>query len=261
MIGKIVILGAGRLARHLAPAFTKKGYLISGIWNRSPEHGAALARLVNTRFIKDLSELPDDADLYLCIVSDSAIAEVAAGIPVHDRLIVHTSGSVSIDVLRPFSCEVGVFYPLQTFSNDADVDLTRVPVCVESASVKGMDTLLTLGQAISGHVLPVNSDDRRLLHLSAVMVSNFTNFLYTLASDLLSENQLPSGILNELILQTARNATLGHPGRFQTGPAIRNDKNVIENQLKILSKYPDTREIYQLFTENIVKYHSKHGQL
>lgn len=261
MIGKLVILGAGRLAQHLALAFTGKGYLISGIWNRSPERGTALAKLVHCQFIKDLSELPDDADLYLCVVSDSAIAEVAAGIPVHDRLIVHTSGSVSIDVLKPFSNETGVFYPIQTFSSDAEVDFTRVPLCIESSSEKGMNTLQTLGQSISGHVVPVNSDNRRLLHLGAVLVSNFTNFLYTLADDLIIENQLPSGILDELILQTARNGTLGHPRKFQTGPAMRNDKNVIEHHLQILRNNPDLREIYQLLTEKIVKYHHKYGQL
>jgi predicted short-subunit dehydrogenase-like oxidoreductase (DUF2520 family) len=261
MIFRIVILGAGRLARHLALTLIKSDCVITAVWNRSPESGIALAKQVHSPFISDISNIPTNADLYLCAVSDSAIAGVAAQIPLHNRLIVHTSGSVSMNVLQPTSDEIGVFYPLQTFSCESEIDFSTVPICIEASSEKSMEILRNIGQSLSNTVIPVNSDDRRILHLGAVMVSNFTNFLYTLADDLIQRNHLPPGILNPLILQTAKNAILGDPRRFQTGPAVRNDTEVIRNHLKMLAQDPEIREIYQLITEKIMKYHAEYGKL
>jgi predicted short-subunit dehydrogenase-like oxidoreductase (DUF2520 family) len=65
------------------------------------------------------------ANLYVIAVSDEAVAEVASQLIVHNKLVVHTAGSVSKDVLKQASRNYGVLYPLQSLRKEMkDLPLT-----------------------------------------------------------------------------------------------------------------------------------------
>ena len=61
-------------------------------------------------------------------------------------------------------------------------------------------------------------------------------------------------MLYPLILETARKATLYDPALVQTGPAVRNDQNILNMHQDLLSqaKRPDLAEIYQLLSQAII---------
>ena len=103
-----------------------------------------------------LDLLPDDADLYLIAVSDDAVAEVAASTPDYPGIWAHTSGSVPVDALSGCKSRSGVFYPLQTFTRDVDVDVAEVPFFIEGSD---SDTGKELMKPVSyTHLtLPTNS--------------------------------------------------------------------------------------------------------
>ena len=48
--------------------------------------------------------------------------------------IVHTSGSVGLDVFKNKIDNFGVFYPLQSFNKDIEMELENVPICIEAIS-------------------------------------------------------------------------------------------------------------------------------
>jgi len=103
-------------------------------------------------------------------------------------------------------------------------------------------------------------DSQRLkLHLAAVMVSNFTNFLYTLGEDYCTRQQIPFKALVPLIEEVAARTALYSPATMQTGPAVRGDMATIEKHLALLSEYPLQKQVYQQLTNSIMSFYNTGG--
>lgn len=253
---KIVIIGAGNLAQHLANAFSKAPVNIVQVFNhRSSTRAKALARRADAEFVSDYSKLVRDADIYLLCVKDEAIHEVVRQLKTLSLkgTVLHTSGSTDISVLQQASTAYGVFYPLQTLSPHDVIDWKGTPVLVEGNTAKAASQANKLAALISGKVVKCSSADRLKIHLAAVLACNFSNALYALAYDLMKA-ELPGksfDLLKPLIRQTARKIDKLSPGEAQTGPARRGDKAVIKKHLALLKDHPEIKAVYQLMTKTI----------
>lgn len=259
MIENVVLIGAGNLGTQLALALHDKGIQVKQVYSRKIESAKQLAGKVNAGFTCDLSQLVREADLYVIAVKDSAIQEVLENLDLNDdQLIVHTAGSVPMNVLEGFSNNYGVFYPLQSFSKSRKVDFSDVPVCIESSHPSTSLKLEHLAGRLSGSVNQINSDERKILHLAAVFVNNFVNHLYTLGADILQDKKLDFDLLKPLIRETAEKIQTMNPLDAQTGPAKRNDQNILQNHLKMLHDKPELQKIYSFATESIFQFQQKH---
>ena len=259
-IRKIVIIGAGRLAINLSMVIHKKGYELAEVCNRSEIPGKALAKRVNAHYIPMPGMITPDADLYIVCVSDAVIEEVLSKINT-DHFIVHTSGTVGIDVLKKVSQNYGVLYPLQTFTFNRLNDCRTVPLCIEANTENNLEILKHFAESLSENVYVANSGQRRILHLSAVFANNFTNFMYSISQELLKENEMDFRILAPIIMQTAENASSMDIFELQTGPAVRGDMDTIRKHQELLSNHPEYKEIYDLITRNIIQLKMNHEQL
>lgn len=247
----VIILGAGNVASHLFKAFQKSDKIVVKQWyNRRLESIQTYQNQIE--ITDDLSELKE-ADIYILAVSDDAVAELSSQLPFTNRLVVHTSGSVGIYDLDK-KLRRGVFYPLQTFSKDADVDFKNVPICIEVLDKSDLKILKSLATALGSKSHKVNSEQRRGLHLAAVFVNNFTNQLYRVAHEITESQGAEFDILKPLILETAKKVQNLSPYMAQTGPAKRNDKRTIKNHLKQLEN-EHHKAIYELLTASIQKTH------
>jgi len=261
-IQHVSIAGAGNLAWHLALAFRECGITISEVTNRNRVAGKELADRVNARFVDSPSSLDPATDIILIAVSDNAISDVASSlVNTGKTLVVHTSGSTGIEVLRGASPRTGVFYPLQTFRKETYVEFRSVPVCIEAGNKQDEESLFELGRKISDTVLEVNSEDRKMLHLSAVFACNFPNYMYSIAEEILKSKDLPFSLLGPLIRQTAEGVEGGRVFSRQTGPAIREDKNILQSHLQLLKDSPDYQEIYKLISQSIIQHKEKNVKL
>lgn len=260
-IQNIVIIGAGRLGTHLGAAFYKHGLNICQVYNRTPGQGEKLAGRVRAEYIHDLSDIFKDADLYLLAVSDSVLEELALKLRLKNNLTVHTSGTIDMDVLVPISGNIGVFYPVQTFSHHRRINFNKVPVCIEGNSELSEQLLINLARRLTQQVHCLDSDQRRILHLGAVFASNFTNFIYAITEELLVSSDIPFNLLEPLIHQTTQNIRHGKVFQSMTGPAMRGDSKVLDKHREMLAQHPDYQEIYNVITSNIIKYKSLHGKL
>lgn len=111
---RVVIIGSGNLAEALARAVAESNLQLVQIYARNAERARAVATLAATRWTTQPAELAD-ADIYLVAVSDRAVAEVAAVLPLPAHACVaHTAGSVPLDVLPGRCAHRAVFYPMQT---------------------------------------------------------------------------------------------------------------------------------------------------
>ncbi len=247
----IVMIGSGNVATHLAQALSRF-YHISQIYSPNLEHAQRLARQVNAEAINQLQHL-QLADLYIIAVKDQAIADVATKIApwVQHATVVHTSGSVDQSVLRNASIYNGVFYPLQTFSRQKPIDFRTVPLLLESNHPRVKAQLDEIAKKVSPLVYHYSSEQRRSLHLGAVLACNFSNYLYSVADQYLSEQGVDFNLLKPLIVETASKITHHSPVDVQTGPAVRGDHAVIERHVHMLSDHYDLQQLYQQMSDGI----------
>ena len=191
------------------------------------------------------------ADIYVVALKDSAIDEVLSQINFGNKLIVHCSGSLPLSALESYSENIGVFYPLQTFSRSRDVDFSEIPIFIESNSIKNEELLINLAREISNSVSVLNSENRKMLHISAVFASNFANHFYTMAAEILRSKNIPFDVLKPLILETAKKVQDLSPGKAQTGPAVRFDENIINSHLQALNNFGEYRQLYMSVSKSI----------
>jgi predicted short-subunit dehydrogenase-like oxidoreductase (DUF2520 family) len=191
-------------------------------------------------------------------VPDHSLARVLEKIKCSRSVIIaHTAGSLGLDVFPAGLKNRGVFYPLQTFSGKRKPDLSQVPIFIEGSDQICTDKLRNLAESISSSVYLSDTAHRRLLHLAAVYVSNFTNHMLTIGKDISTIAEVPFEVLQPLILETVNKAIELGPEYSQTGPAIRYDLNTIEKHLDLLSFSPDLKNIYDLITKSIMSYYKK----
>jgi len=251
-IKSVIFIGSGNVASHLATGLYKKGIRIVQIMSPHESHAHALAKKTGAQAITNFSELNRNADLYLLAIPDGSISPTTEKMPLVKGIVAHTSGFTSINSLKRFS-RYGVFYPLQTFSTKRLVHFEDVPFFIEAHNQPVMHELTQLALLLSPMVHSMNSRERKRLHLAAVFVSNFNNYLYLLAHDYLEEEGIDFKHLHALIRETAAKATDLSPKEAQTGPARRNDKTTLAAHLKLLENRKEFREFYELFSKHILR--------
>ncbi|TCD00903.1 Rossmann-like and DUF2520 domain-containing protein [Pedobacter psychroterrae] len=249
---KIVCIGSGNVATHMAGEFKKKGHDLIQVWSRNSAHAEVLASSLASMAMTDLAEIDLNADLYLIAIKDNAISSVVRALGDVNGLVVHTSGATSIAELDRFSSH-GVLYPLQTFSKAKAVDFKDIPLCIEATDADSLDKLRTIAAELSKLVYEVDSDKREILHLSAVFACNFVNHMYNLGAQVLRSHDLDFEMLRPLIMETAMKVQTEMPVNVQTGPAVRDDEQTILKHLELLESSPHLKEIYQTLSESIKK--------
>ena len=250
---RIVILGTGNVAKHLLGAFKKaEDVEVVQVYGRNNSVLESLGSDYQTT--TEVSSLKQ-VDIYILAISDDAISEVSKQLDLKAGLVVHTSGSVPLAALSK-KTKRGVFYPLQTFSVDRKVDFAEIPICIESENEADTGILKQLASAISKKVEYMDSDQRKALHLAAVMANNFTNHMYYLSSEFCSQNNVPFSLLHPLIQETAKKIEDLSPYDAQTGPARRNDCGTLKKQ-KAQLKSKRHKKIYSLLSKSIRKTYGK----
>lgn len=252
---KIIFIGAGNLATHLAQALQKAGFEIVQVFSRTEESSKTLAGKLNTNYTSDIKALFKTADIYFVALKDSAVKEVLSQTELHNKLLVHTSGSLPLSALKDYSKNYGVLYPLQTFSKTTEVEFREIPVFIEASNPDIENELIQIAKTISSRVSCLNSEKRKSLHIAAVFACNFVNYFYTMAADYLDKSGISFDVLHPLIIETARKATEMPPIHAQTGPAVRFDENIINDHLERLKNYPELNELYNSISRRIFELH------
>lgn len=249
---KIVLLGSGNVATHLGHALKAAGHEILQVWSRSLSNAEELAGSLSAAFTDEIGALNNTADIYILSVKDDAIEEVASSFSFKDKLLVHTSGTANIGLLGESLKYKGVFYPLQTFSKQKEVDFKSVPLLLEGSTEEVREQLQELAGSISGIVQSASSSQRAAIHVAAVFACNFSNHLYSISKELLDKEGLDFKLLLPLIKETADKVERLNPQDAQTGPAIRNDQLSIEKHKKYLEMSPNLLQLYTLMTDSII---------
>lgn len=249
---RVAIIGSGNLAEALARAVAKSDLKLVQIFARNAARGQQVAALARTRWTADPAQLAE-ADVYLIAVSDRAVAEVAAALPIPAGVVVaHTAGSVPLEALPGGAVRRAVFYPLQTFTKGREVDFRQIPILLETDDRALREELEAFARRLSERVIWADSEARARVHLSAVFACNFANHMYAVAESIVRSAGLSFDILKPLIAQTAAKALdAASPADVQTGPAVRNDTLTRARHCALLDDELQLKNIYTLISNHI----------
>ncbi len=251
MIQSIVLIGAGNLATQLGFSLAKKGFNIRQVYSYTLENAELLADKLNAYSTNNLNEIQTNADLYIIAVKDAVLAQTIEQLPHLKGIVTHTAGSMSIDMLVKFD-HYGIIYPFQTFSKEKDVEFNSIPILMEANNEATEERLLKFGKSISNTVMICDSNQRKQIHLAAIFACNFTNHMYSIANEILKSHNISFDVIKPLIQETASKVETLNPKEAQTGPAIRGDKNIIEEHLKMLNDHNDLQSIYKTLSNRIM---------
>ncbi|GAB3041844.1 F420-dependent NADP oxidoreductase [Acinetobacter apis] len=256
---KISFIGAGRVATHLAHALYAQGFEIVQVYSRNLFHAQVLARTVHATSIDTLADIVA-TDLMVIAVSDQAIESVITQLAtlVDDHtLIVHTSGSTAMQILTKHHLRAGVFYPLQTFSLEREVNWSNTPFLLEAQYDADLLRLNEMARTLSQQIYHYNSEQRLSLHLAAVFANNFSNYCFDIAKQTVERNAVDFNLLTALMKETAEKACQFDPKVVQTGPAMRQDQNTLDAHQSLLQQQQaeDHLAVYRLLSEHIKKRH------
>ena len=252
---QVSFIGSGNLAWHLAPALDNSDFSVQEVYSRNPAHAALLVeRLYQANVKASLDFSTSSSEVFIIATADEVIEEIVQEIVLpDDAILTHTSGSQPLNILGYAATQnLGVFYPLQTFSKTKKIDFKDIPIFIESATPAAEKVLRAMANALSKNVIPINSYDRKALHVAAVFASNFTNHMLLIAQDIMKEHSLSYDWLKPLIAEMINKSLSIGPENAQTGPARRGDLEILDKHVEFLQDNHSTAELYRVVSQHII---------
>jgi predicted short-subunit dehydrogenase-like oxidoreductase (DUF2520 family) len=252
---KIAILGSGNVAWHLAPALEDAGHEITEVYSRELKNGLSITeRLYSAEPKTDLDFSESTAEIFILAVKDSAIPEIADQVILPEgSILVHTSGTQPLEILGYSSASyTGILYPLQSFTKDRKLDFSEVPFLLESEDEETKQKLKKLAKSLSPQLYVIRSKDRKAIHVAAVFASNFSNHMIRIAEEIMGRQGVDFEMIKPLIIETISKSLQIGAKNAQTGPAIREDYDTLEDHHQFLSYNEQLAEIYRLISQDIM---------
>ena len=247
----VALLGSGNVATVLGRLIESRGHEVVQVLSRSVPHAKLLAERISAKWGDFTTPIDDRAQLIIVATSDTSLKERFSHLHAGSRLVVHTAGAVSANVLKGNSNHYGVLYPLQTLRKELE-HIPVIPFLVDANSEDQKHALKAFAATLSDQVYFANDEQRLAMHTAAVIVSNFSNHLYATAEKFCQTENLDFNLLKPLISETANKVFFDSPEALQTGPAARKDIETMAKHLQLLVKHPKLRTLYMRMTDSIM---------
>jgi predicted short-subunit dehydrogenase-like oxidoreductase (DUF2520 family) len=248
---KISIVGSGNVATILARLAIQKGHTIQQIISRNVDARKALANEVNATYIFAKDQIDIKVDLVIVAIADNALPDGIADLQFGDVPVAHTAGAISMYELANNSTNFGVLYPLQTLRKEM-ASIPPIPFLIEANNEHALYIIETFARSLSNNVQLETEEKRLRMHAAAVIVNNFTNYLYGVAETFCKAENINFNLLKPLILETALRIEDNAPLDVQTGPAKRGDINTLSKHLSLLESHPKLKILYTRLTDGII---------
>ncbi len=255
----IVLIGSGNVATVLGKSAVHSGHRVVQVFSRNKKHAECLATELHAANTDAIPSVIRTADLLIVAIRDDSIPAFARAFGFTKSLIAHTAGAVSIKLLKENAENFGVLYPVQSLRKEI-FPYPPIPFLVDGNNRFAREQLTGFAKTISGSVIGADDETRLKYHVSATIVNNFTNYLYTLAADFCMKEKLSFSILQPLIEETASRLRSRPARDSQTGPALRDDQSTLSKHRQLLAEYPAIAIFYDLFSKEIVRDRETAGQ-
>jgi predicted short-subunit dehydrogenase-like oxidoreductase (DUF2520 family) len=198
------------------------------------------------------------ADVILIATPDRAIAETAealarfaSGQVWRGKIVLHTSGALGSDILRPLAlrgAEIGSLHPLQTFSGRTAPSFAGCTCAIEGTPV-ALRMARRISRELGGVPVVLPSRRKAAYHVAAALAAGHVLSVMEAAVRILRKvgfsRQRAVRSLLPLTRQTLANYERVGPRVAWTGPLSRGDFGVIKRHLEALRAFP--REYRQAY--------------
>ena len=161
------MVGSGNVATVLGKVIHNAGHEIVQVLSRNENHAKALAEVFNSTSGSFKSTPYKEADIYVLAITDTALYHLDQYVQLGNKLVVHTAGSVSKEVLKNISSNYGIIYPLQSLIKDSDA-IPEIPLVVDGSSPDTTNFILEFSKTLSGNVSVADDKERLKFHVAAV---------------------------------------------------------------------------------------------
>lgn len=250
---KIGIIGSGNIATFFAHRFQQNGHEIIEVISRNEHHAQQLALKLQCNYSSSFENINTNADAYLLAVSDDAVIEICKTLRLHNKLVIHTAGTLSLSQIAESSIHTGSIWCVYSIQKEALPMHKNIPLIINASNDVSLLQVQELANCISDKVLYLNDEQKLNLHVAAVFANNFSNYLFSISHELLQNQNMSFEILLPLIQDTVNKLSHLTPNELQSGPAKRGDLKTIEKHLEVLSLQPQYQDIYKILSEAIAK--------
>lgn len=258
----IVLIGAGNVGSYFISRiidcnnFSEK--IVLQIYSRNINAIKKQVALFDIEVVDKIEEINKSADFYLFMLSDDIISDFVSKMEPTNAVFIHSSGSLPINIFQKKTSNFGALYPFQTFSKNKIPTYYDIPIFIEASNSETYEQIKQLTEILKFNKLTkVDEKTRNTIHIAGIFANNFTNHCVYLAEKILMENNIKKDILLALIEETYEKLKNNDAEHSQTGPALRNNKKIIENHLKLLKNDNEMYDIYNAITNSILKtYHN-----
>jgi predicted short-subunit dehydrogenase-like oxidoreductase (DUF2520 family) len=244
---RVTLIGSGNVATVLGRKLLHSGHTIQQVYNLNAENAKALAEELSA---EATDEIDNAADMYIVAVADDALQNISSWMKPLNGFVVHTAGSVSINVLKDIADNYGVLWPLQSIRKETRA-VPFLPVLIDANNPWNKMKLKGFAQSFADSVAEANDEDRIKLHLAAVITNNFSNYIFSITEMYCEREGVDFKLMVPLLAETVSRMQDASPSLLQTGPAARNDVSTIEKHRALLSEYPELLKVYDFMTERI----------
>lgn len=227
-IGRVAVVGDGRVGRAVAAALTDAGIEVRGPLGRGANAAAEA--------------------IVLLAVPDAEIAAAAASLDAAPRTLVgHFSGATT---LAPLAAHDGFsIHPLTTITG-AGTSFDGVPAAVAGATGRALATATALARVLGMHPFEVADEDRAAYHAAASIASNFLLALEAFAEDLAASAGVPREALAPLVRATVENWQRDGAAASLTGPIARGDETTAARQrAAVAERVPDRLALFDALAD------------
>lgn len=248
---KIVIIGSGNIATYYGVRFEEAGHQIVQVLSPNLEHATTLATRLHCEAIQEYTYLNREADIYILGVSDNTLYELAETLKLPGKLIIYGAGAIPLSVLQPISEHIICIWCMFSINKDKLPTQRQFPVIYNTLNEKDQELALQWASILSDAPYLLSDHQKARTHLTAVFVNNFTNHLYAIAHQLMTESNIDFSLLMPMIQDTAQRIQFELPEKLQTGPAVRNDTITLNQQINQLEDHPHFQLVYKVLSDSI----------
>lgn len=243
------IIGSGNIAHYIGIRCLEAGRTIDEVISTNEKTGKELADKLDATFISDYTK--SKATTFLLAIPDDVILDFAKTDFFKDKKIIHTSGSIGLKEIETISEFVACIWPIYSIQKEKLPIRNDVPFVLQSSNQPIRKKAVSFLKCLTNNVTEATDEQKSILHLSAVLVNNFTNHLFTQSEKLLAKNDLDFKVLLPIIQNTVEKLTHSSPDKLQTGPAKRGDASTIQKHQQLLENEHDLASIYKLLSQTI----------
>ncbi len=248
----IAFIGAGRVARGLGARLREAGWKIGAVVARQlPSARAAVRAIGGGTACAGLTRRVLDSSVILLAVPDDALAGVAAelerigGPELQRKIVAHTSGALSSDVLQPLAARgawTGAIHPMQTFGARARTHLEGVLFGI-AGHPQARRVLRKIVRSLGGDAARIGPGRKAEYHCAGtfaavhVLASVEAGVQLLLAAGM--KRREATRALLRLARQVLDNQELLGPRAAWTGPLSRGDVATIRLHWEALGRCPE----------------------